>query len=348
MKLPFPTTTQTTARIVVSSGLIAALSLVLASTPTRSAEGSGKPDSPPERPDQLVLISFDGAHDNRLWERSLGLGKRTGAKFTYFLSCTFLISKDERKSYKAPGYAAGRSNVGFAPDKADALARLEHIWIAHQSGHEIGSHGCGHFDGKDWSKAQWLDEFAQFDEVLATAWNSNGSEPPAGWAEFSTSAIKGFRAPYLSTGAGLFAALEAHGLSYDASTVSRGPAMPDTSRKVARFALPLIAEGPGQRPIIAMDYNMFVRHSGGLENPSKTKDFEERTLAAFRTAFEAEYSGERRPLQLGFHFVEMNGGAYWRALERFAGEVCGQPEVACVTYQEAIDRMTPASSKPDS
>jgi peptidoglycan/xylan/chitin deacetylase (PgdA/CDA1 family) len=111
------------------------------------------------------------------------------------------------RSYKAPGHSAGRSNVGFAPDKADVLARLGHIWTAHQSGHEIGSHGCGHFDGKDWSKTQWLDEFAQFDAELEKAWKNNGAEPPAGWAEFSTSAIKGFRAPYLSTGEGLFAAL---------------------------------------------------------------------------------------------------------------------------------------------
>lgn len=331
-----------------SSSLIAALGLALASAPAASAEASRGPDGQTDRPDQLVLISFDGAHDNRLWERSLELGMRTGATFTYFLSCTFLISKDDRKSYRAPGHSAGRSNVGFAPDTADALARLEHIWTAHQSGHEIGSHGCGHFDGKDWSKAQWLAEFAQFDENLAQAWKNNGVEPPAGWAEFSTSAIKGFRAPYLSTGNGLFSALEAHGLRYDASTVSRGPVKPDTSQTVARFALPLIAEGPRQRPIIAMDYNLFVRHSGGLENPSKTKDFEERALAAFRAAFEAEHSGERRPLQLGFHFVEMNGGAYWRALERFADEVCGQPEVACVSYQEAINRMAPSASKPDS
>ncbi|WP_394690346.1 polysaccharide deacetylase [Hoeflea sp.] len=347
MTLPAPLA-RPAAPSLLSGSLIAALSLVLASSPSLSSEGARKPDNQQERPEQLVLISFDGAHDNRLWERSLGLGARTGAKFTYFLSCTFLISKDARKSYKAPGRSAGRSNVGFAPDKADVLARLAHIWDAHQSGHEIGSHGCGHFDGKGWSRKQWLDEFAQFDAVLAQAWKNNGIEPPAGWAEFSTSAIKGFRAPYLSTGNGLFTALDAHGLRYDASTVSRGPAMPDTSRKVARFALPLIAEGPRQRPIIAMDYNLFVRHSGGLENPSKTKDFEERALAAFRAAFEAEHSGERRPLQLGFHFVEMNGGAYWRALERFAGEVCGQPEVACVTYQEAIDRMAPSSSKPDS
>ncbi|MDP3524291.1 MAG: polysaccharide deacetylase [Hoeflea sp.] len=291
------------------------------------------------RATQLVLISFDGAHDNALWERSLKLGDSAGARFTYFLSCTFLMSRDARAGYKAPGHSAGRSNVGFAKDSADVLARLGHIWGAVQAGHEIGSHGCGHYDGKDWSKSDWLTEFRQFDAALANAWTNNGGEPPAGWAGFAGSAVTGFRAPYLSTGDGLFAALAAHGLSYDASTVSRGPVMPDLSRPTARFALPLIPEGPQGRRIIAMDYNLFVRHSAAFETASKAKEFEERTLAAFRAAFEAEYAGERRPLQLGFHFVEMNGGAYWSALERFAAETCGRPEVACVTYQDALRRL---------
>ena len=294
-----------------------------------------------ERPEQLVLISFDGAHDNRLWERSLEMADRSGARFTYFLSCTFLMSKAERQAYRAPGQATGRSNVGFARDDAEVVSRLGHIWAAYQSGHEIGSHGCGHFDGKNWSKADWLSEFSQFDEALENAWTGKDAEPPAGWNAFATSAVQGFRAPYLSTGDGLFAALQAHGLSYDASTVSKGPAKPQLEGPVARFALPLIPEGPRQRLIIAMDYNLFVRHSAGLETPSKSEEFEDRALDAFRTAFEAEYTGKRRPLQLGFHFVEMNGGAYWNALERFVDQVCGKPEVACVTYQEAIRRLKP-------
>ncbi len=320
------------------SGLVGA---GLAAMPVVSAQAG------PER-EQLVLISFDGAHDNRLWERSLKLGEASGARFTYFLSCTFLIAKAERASYRAPGQAAGRSNVGFAADRTEALARLGHIWSAFQTGHEIGSHGCGHFDGKDWSRSQWKSEFSQFDAALANGWVNNGERAPAGWRDFARTAVTGFRAPYLSIGKGLFAALADHGLRYDASTVSRGPVEPDTTRPVARFALPLIPEGPAARRIIAMDYNLFVRHSGGLENPARTKDFEQRTLDAFRAAFEAEYSGSRRPLQLGFHFVEMNGGAYWRALERFASEICARPQVACVTYQEAMRRMASPVPKPDS
>jgi len=290
-------------------------------------------------PEQLVLISFDGAHDNGLWERSLKMADQSGARFTYFLSCTFLISKADRHGYKAPGQSAGRSNVGFAPDSADALARLGHIWAAHQAGNEIGSHGCGHFDGKDWSKSDWQAEFDQFGTALAQGWNDNGAEPPAGWAGFAKSGIQGFRAPYLSTGDGLYAALAENGFAYDASSVSRDPAAPDFAKPTARFALPLIPEGPKDRRIIAMDYNLFVRHSVAIETPSKSKEFEERTLAAFRSAFEMEYAGKRRPLQLGFHFVEMNGGAYWNALERFVTETCNRPGVACVTYQEAIRRL---------
>jgi hypothetical protein len=32
----------------------------------------------------------------------------------------------------------------------------------------------------------------------------------------------------------------------------------------------------------------------------------------------------------------MNGGAYWRALDRFLTETCGKPDVACVSYAQAL------------
>ncbi|MEQ8481709.1 MAG: polysaccharide deacetylase [Hoeflea sp.] len=339
MKFPKRSAVRAKAKLL-AGGLTGAISLLFTPFDAAAAE--------PARPEQLILISFDGAHDNRLWERSLKTGEETGARFTYFLSCTFLISRDARKAYKAPGRSAGRSNVGFAPDRADVVERLGHIWAARQAGHEIGSHGCGHFDGKDWSKDDWIAEFDQFDRIVSNAWSANEADQPAGWSDFAGSEIKGFRAPYLSTGTALHSALAAHGLSYDASTVSNGPVVPDFTQRLARFALPMVPEGPKGRPIIAMDYNLFVRHSGGEDDPSKSGEYELRALEAFRAAFQAEYSGKRRPLQLGFHFVEMNGGAYWRALERFALETCGRPEVACITYQEAMRRLNPQQFDPDS
>lgn len=261
-----------------------------------------------------------------------------GARFTYFLSCTNLIDRKNAESYKAPGKKAGRSNVGFAPSADDIALRLDHIWNARQEGHEIASHGCGHFDGKDWSKDEWLSEMRSFDRVLTEAWETNGlaKDEPSGWRAFVANEIRGFRAPYLSTSPALAAAERAAGYDYDASPVARGPEKPEKVDGVHRFGLPLIPEGPTKRPIVAMDYNLFVRHSMGIDNPSRSVEYENRAYDAFRAAFEQQYEGDRLPLQIGFHFVEMNAGAYWRALERLVADVCGKPAVACVTYAQAL------------
>lgn len=297
-------------------------------------------DAAPKRR-QLLIVSFDGAHDNLLWEKSRALAKRANAHFTYFLSCTFFFPRDERTKYQAPHEKRGRSNVGFAPDREDAILRLGEIWLAKLEGHDIASHACGHFDGGTWSAEDWKAEFSFFRTALKDGWKTLGvgEREPADWQRFATEDIKGFRAPYLSAGPGLVEALEEYGFRYDASLVSKGPALPVSTGALARFALPLIAEGPSGKPVLAMDYNLYVRHSRGKERPEESAAFEERTLAAYRAAFTAQYDGERIPLQLGFHFVEMNAGAYWRALDRFLAEVCGRDDVACVSYAQALDML---------
>lgn len=296
---------------------------------------------PSEQPKQLLLVSFDGAHDNRLWVRSRDLGKRANARFTYFLSCTTLIPRARAQDYKAPGIKAGRSNIGFALSTDEVTVRLDNIWKAKTEGHEIASHTCGHFDGKDWTKAEWLKEFETFDRVLANAWKDNGlaEREPEGWADFVENGITGFRAPYLSAPDSLFQAEREHGFRYDASAVTHDPAMPVEKGGLARFGLPLIPEGPKSRRIIAMDYNLFIRHSAGIDHPSKGDEFAERSYRAFKQAFEQQYNGDRMPLQIGLHFVTMNGSAYWAAMERLVAEVCPRPDVACVTYAEALDML---------
>lgn len=293
------------------------------------------------KPKQLVIISFDGAHDNKLWDRSRKLAKTSGAHFTYFLSCTYLINPADRHAYKAPHEKAGRSATGWALSVPEIQARLGNIWQAHLEGHDIGSHACGHFDGGTWTKGEWNQEFRDFDDALLNAWKNNdyGALEPAGWADFVKNDIRGFRAPYLSSGPGLVAALKAKGFTYDASLVSKGPARAEADGSLLRFALPRIPEGPDERLVIGMDYNLFVRHSGGLNSPGRADIFAARTLDAFRAAFQRQYEGKRVPLQLGFHFVEMNGGAYWNALDTFLTETCGKPDVACVNYAQAIEML---------
>jgi peptidoglycan/xylan/chitin deacetylase (PgdA/CDA1 family) len=316
---------------------LALLALFAATMLSTAAKAEGNA----EKPKQLVLLSFDGAGSNELWQRSRDFARDHNARFTYFVSCTLVIPRAEAKRYEGPGKRPGRSNIGFAQDRDEARQRLGHIWNAHVEGHEISSHTCGHFDGKDWSAADWSAEFDNFDRVMREAWtalDAGGSEPE-GWRDFVENDIRGFRAPYFSTSAGMVAAERKAGFSYDASLVTKGPMMPQQEDGLVRFGLPLIPEGPSQRPIIAMDYNLFVRHSAGVDNPSRSAAFEERAYSAFRAAFEKQYEGDRIPLQIGLHFVEMNGGAYWRAMERLASEVCGTPDVACVTYSQAIDML---------
>ncbi len=91
-----------------------------------------------------------------------------------------------------------------------------------------------------------------------------------------------------------------------------------------------------------MDYNLFVRHSGGFERTDEGAAFENRSFEAFKAAFEEQYAGKRIPLQIGFHFTLMNGGAYWRALERFARDVCLKPDVDCISYADYVARLKPA------
>lgn len=293
------------------------------------------PPAPPRI--QYVLISFDGAHELPQWKRSRALAKATGARFTYFLSCVFLLTKENRALYQPPGLAAGRSNVGFAQTRSEVEQRLYQIRLALNEGNELGSHGCGHFDGGKWTEAQWTQEFGQFETILRGAYKLNGlPHEPDNWQKI-VDGVRGFRAPYLETGLGLYAALAAKGFDYDASGVSGGPVMPEVGA-VTRFALPRIPEGPQQKSVIAMDYNLFARHTRAVETADNGGAFERRTLDAFRQAFAREYAGPRRPLELGFHFTLMNGGAYWRALETFATETCGKPQVACVTYGEYLKR----------
>jgi len=317
------------------------LAFSLASLACASSAFADPPKSPtvsPARPKQVVLISFDAARDISQWERSRALAERTGAHFTYFLSCVFLLSPETRQQYAGPGKTAGKSNVGFGASKQDVADRLAQVRLAAAEGHDIGSHACGHFDGKAWSKADWLAEFASVRRIFENAYAINGIPEPADWHDFAHHALVGFRAPYLSTGKALYEALPEAGFQYDASGVSNGPDLPPTRNGITHFALPLIPEGPKAKPVVAMDYNLYVRHSGGTEKPAMADEFTERAYQAFHAAFESQYNGQRLPLELGFHFTLMNNGAYWNALERFAGEVCVMSQVECISFRDYVLR----------
>ena len=144
------------------SAFMALFSALAVAGPAQGGEQDG-----PRR--QQVLISFDGAHDTAQWARALALGEKTGARFTFFLSCTFLLSPDTKGTYVAPVHGRAASNAGFGKSREDVRQRLDFILKAQRAGHEIASHGCGHFDGKDWTDDDWALEFDSFSRILGDA-----------------------------------------------------------------------------------------------------------------------------------------------------------------------------------
>src|SRR5438445_6840118 len=50
-----------------------------------------------QRPPQFVMISFDGSGDPALWKHWRSVGRRTGARFTFFLSGVYLLDRSDAR-----------------------------------------------------------------------------------------------------------------------------------------------------------------------------------------------------------------------------------------------------------
>ena len=55
--------------------------------------------------------------------------------------------------------------------------------------------------------------------------------------------------------------------------------------------------------------------------------------------FAEHYSTNRAPIFIGHHFSQWNDGVYWSVMQDFAREVCGKPEVKCVTFKELANYL---------
>lgn len=333
--------------------LAVAAGISVLSAPVRALDahdGADAPVNPVNPVIQYVVVSFDGGSSLEMWQETRDFAHETDIKFTYFQSCTYLLHWGNKRNYDGPRHKAGRSNVGFSKTVDEIAARLDQINGALDEGHELASHGCGHFDGRKWSAKDWNEEFQAFKTILRDAYTLNDLPgEPDGWAERAAGSVVGWRAPYLSRNAAMDSALAAEGFRYDASGVGNmGEKPPRTGNGLWDFRLALIPEGPKNRKIVSMDYNWFVRHSSALSRPQNAALYQRRTEAALNGYFNHTYSGDRQPIHIGLHFAKWNGGAYWNATKAFTSRVCRFPDVRCVSYREladALDTVTVAASK---
>ena len=296
-----------------------------------------------DHPPQYVVLAFDGSKSLSMWQETRQFAKDMTAagrplKFTYFINAAYYLAENYKKSYIAPGLGAGKSAIGFGGNVSDIRARYDQTNLAFLEGNEIANHAAGHFDGSHWTAVQWKSEFNQFYDILFNVFKFNHTQPTAAFAKgwtFGRDEIIGFRAPQLGLNQAMYSVLPSFGIQYDTSQSTSPNYWPrKNAQGIWNFPLAEVRVAGTSIKTLSMDYNFYYVQSHAKEDPAHGAQFEEQMFQTYMTYFQGNYNGNRAPINIGHHFSKWNGGAYWRAMKRFAQKVCGQPEVKCVTYRD--------------
>lgn len=294
------------------------------------------------------MVSFDGCVELESWRAWLAFAERLpDIRLTFFVSGTCFLSSERRDIYQGPGAERGKARIRFGGSVSELEERTRIQNAFFQAGHEIASHAVGHFDGAGWTAEQWATEFAQYDRLIDDFTLNNGLGSSEGLA-FGSRDIRGFRAPFLSTGPALNPAVAAHGYAYDASSAGRAGAWPARNKDgIWKFRLASIPLNGCRRTPLSMDYNLFVAQT--LETPDIFSDpqrLEDTVVEAYLSYFKKNYIGNRAPIHIGHHFTDYAGKSYERALMRFIEVIAGRPDVALCTHAQLVDileRSPPAT-----
>jgi len=297
------------------------------------------------RPDQLVVLAFDGSSTLSFWKASREFAQANRIPFTYFISGVYFIPEGSEHLYDAPRRGPGVSDIGFGGSASRIATRFEHLRLAAREGNEIASHANGHFDGRQWTAEDWTSEFRQFDEIF---FQGKGLRAPD--LGFGPRDIVGFRAPLLAHSPGLFTVLPQRGYAYDTSKTSAPDYWPEKVSGIWNFPLARLkiigsksivdgVEVPDSVATLSMDYNFYRAQSNEQDDLPNKELYKKQMLDTYMKYFEGNYFGNRAPIHIGHHFSQWNGGAYWEAMQAFAQRVCTQPEVKCITYKQLVTFM---------
>jgi hypothetical protein len=310
-----------------------------------------------ERPPQFVVMSFSNCTVLDRWEEFRDFAAeldKIGARvrFTYFVTGANFIPDASRKVYQGPRQRRGYGTLEFGGSNDDVRKRVALANEAHRQGHEIGSHAVGHLDGRNWSVAEWAQEFRSFNDALA---NVGGNSGLPDVALTVPQPVRGFRAPFFQPGPGLYPALKADGFRYDASGSAKADEWPQTIDGTWRYKTGLIRIPGLNKVTLAVDYNFFAMQSRSIGQPIRNdrfgfdpkhhERFRDQMVEAYLDYFRANYAGNRAPLHIGHHFLDYGDGIYREALKIFARRVCGLQEVRCDTYAALTDFLEQQSDE---
>ncbi|MGZ3768760.1 MAG: hypothetical protein ACXVCP_02715 [Bdellovibrio sp.] len=307
------------------------------------------------RPPQYIMFALDGGLDLNQWQASRNFTTEMNKankpfNFTYFLAGVYFLRPANKQFYTPPKHDIGYSAIGYAKTPAEIYNRINMMNDSFAEGNEIASQANGHFNGQTerWATEDWSSELKQFNDFIFGAYFNNGLTPnskyPQGYALAKTD-ITGFRAPYLGTNESLWPALKDLNYKYDVSAIGEMTVWPKKNEVgIWRIPVPIIEmAGTGKR-VIGMDYNFYMAQSQGRPDIPNREVYRKQMLDSYMNYFNFNYYGSRAPVNIGHHFTQFNGGAYWDALQDFAKAVCGLPEVHCVTFRNYVnwlDTLTP-------
>jgi hypothetical protein len=289
------------------------------------------------RPPQLVLVSFDGAGSVTQLDRWRAVAAIAPARFTFFLSTVFMLSQETKLSYQPPRTKAGSSAIGFAPvpdGQSGAQwipALVDKLHTLEDEGHEIGTHYAGHFCGptgaNSWNADDWRAELDQVDKLSDNAGPNNGA---AAMQSPHRNGIVGGRTPCLEGKFDqLYPVLVERGMRYDASAVRFEADWPKPKAgNLWQFGAPTIPIAGKQ--LLAGDYTIWKNLTGTYS------ELRQQVRDGYLAYFDRRYYGNRAPVELAGHTKQLADGAFLDAMGDVAVEVCGKPEVQCITYEEAV------------
>jgi hypothetical protein len=297
---------------------------------------------------QFVVLSFDGSQAIPMWEATRKFARDLNASgtpihFTYFVSSVYWLAPAFKNIYESPGEKPGASRIGFAYSVKDVDNRIKEVNAAIAEGHEIGSHLNGHFDGTNWTAADWEQEFNSFNNLLFNYAANNQIDPakPLTKLNLTEADVVGLRAPNLATNANLAPVLQKFNYRYDASKVKKNGIWPTKENGIWQLGLSSIKVADKPNYLLAMDYNFYLYQTKTVDLVKKAmpewQTLHNEVLNTYLNYFNLNYNGTRAPIVIGHHFSLWNDGVYWEAMKDFARAVCGRPEVQCVNFRKLAD-----------
>src|SRR5690606_98905 len=141
-----------------------------------------------------------------------------------------------------------------------------------------------------------------------------------------------------------YAALKEAGFRYDTSGTARPDRWPERRDGLWRFNLAELRLHRSRKMTLSMDYNFFITQSLGIDAAAKRLAHRDEMLETYLDYFAAACAVNRAPSHLGHHISGFDRGVYNDALLACAREVCGLPEVRCVSYRALADFMDGVSA----